>query len=96
MYDAGAKGHFDVLSLHLYDDPFAAGTWNIWNMAFHMSPSVRSVMDAHGDQNVPIGATEAGGPVEQVRRERAGGDRRPRLRRTERGLHALPSSASTR
>ena len=63
MYDAGAKGHFDILSLHLYDDPFAAGTWNIWNMAFHMSPSVRSVMDAHGDQSVPIGATEAGGPV---------------------------------
>ena len=63
MYDAGAKGHFDILSLHLYDDPFASGTWNIWNMAFHMSPSVRSVMDAHGDQNIPIGATEAGGPV---------------------------------
>ena len=63
MYDAGAKGHFDILSLHLYDDPFAAGTWNIWNMAFHFTPSVRSVMDAHGDQNIPIGATEAGGPV---------------------------------
>jgi Cellulase (glycosyl hydrolase family 5)/Bacterial Ig domain len=63
MYNAGAKGHFDVLSLHLYDDPFAAGTWNIWNMAFHMSPSVRSVMDAHGDQAIPIGATEAGGPI---------------------------------
>jgi Cellulase (glycosyl hydrolase family 5)/Bacterial Ig domain len=63
MYNAGAKGHFDVLSLHLYDDPFAAGTWNIWNMTFHMNPSVRSVMDAHGDQAIPIGATEAGGPV---------------------------------
>jgi hypothetical protein len=63
MYDAGAKGHFDILSLHLYDDPFATGSWNIWNMAFHTSPSVRSVMDAHGDQNIPIGATEAGGPV---------------------------------
>jgi hypothetical protein len=63
MYNAGAKGHFDILSLHLYDDPFAAGTWNIWNMAFHMTPSVRSVMDAHGDTAIPIGATEAGGPV---------------------------------
>ena len=63
MYNAGAKGHFDVLSLHLYDDPFATGTWNIWNMAFHMNPSVRSVMDGHGDQAVPIGATEGGGPV---------------------------------
>jgi Cellulase (glycosyl hydrolase family 5) len=63
MYNAGAKGHFDIVSLHLYDDAFAAGTWNIWNMAFHMSPSVRSVMDDHGDQSIPIGATEAGGPV---------------------------------
>jgi len=63
MYNAGAKGHFDILSLHLYDDPFAVGSWNIWNMAFHSTPSVRSVMDAHGDTAIPIGATEAGGPV---------------------------------
>jgi len=63
MYNAGAKGHFDILSLHLYDDPLAVGDWNIWNMAFHMSPSVRSVMDANGDQNIPIGSTETGGPV---------------------------------
>ena len=63
MYNAGAKGHFDILSLHLYDDPLAAGSWNIWNTAFHTSPSVRSVLDAHGDQNIPIAATEAGGPV---------------------------------
>jgi hypothetical protein len=63
MYNAGAKGHFDILSVHLYDDPFAAGDWNLWNMTFHMTPSVRSVMDAHGDQAIPIGATEAGGPV---------------------------------
>jgi large repetitive protein len=63
MYNAGAKGHFDILSLHLYDDPVAAGTWNIWNMAFHMSPSVRSVMDAHGDSSIPIASTETGAPT---------------------------------
>jgi hypothetical protein len=63
MYNAGAKGHFDILSLHLYDDPYAAGAWNIWNMAFHTSPSVRSVMDAHGDQAIRIAGTEAGGPM---------------------------------
>jgi hypothetical protein len=63
MYNAGAKGHFDILSLHLYDDPVAAGSWNIWNMAFHMSPSVRSVMDAHGDSSIPIASTETGGPT---------------------------------
>jgi Cellulase (glycosyl hydrolase family 5) len=63
MYNAGAKGHFDILSLHLYDDPLAPGSWNIWNMAFHFTPSVRSVMDAHGDANIPIASTETGGPV---------------------------------
>ncbi len=63
MYNAGAKGHFDALSMHLYDDPFAAGSWNVWNLAFNMTPSVRSVMDAHGDQAIPIGSTESGGPV---------------------------------
>jgi Bacterial Ig domain/Cellulase (glycosyl hydrolase family 5) len=65
MYNAGAKGHFDVLSMHLYDDPFASGTWNVWNLAFHLTPSVRSVMDAHGDQAIPIGSTESGGPVDK-------------------------------
>ena len=63
MYNAGAKGHFDILSLHLYDDPLAAGSWNMWNMAFHMTPSVRSVMDAHGDTAIPIASTETGGPT---------------------------------
>ena len=63
MYNAGAKGHFDILSMHLYDDPLAAGSWNIWNMAFHMTPSVRSVMDAHGDSAIPIASTETGGPT---------------------------------
>jgi hypothetical protein len=63
MYNAGAKGHFDMISLHLYDDPLAVGSWNIWNMAFHFSPSVRSVMDAHGDADIPIASTETGGPV---------------------------------
>ena len=80
MYNAGAKGHFDLLSLHLYDDPLAAGTWNIWNMAFHMTPSVRSVMDAHGDQH-PDRRHRGRRTGRQLRRSRAGVDRRPRLRR---------------
>jgi hypothetical protein len=63
MYNAGAKGHFDILSMHLYDDPLASGSWNIWNMAFHMTPCVRSVMDAHGDSAIPIASTETGGPT---------------------------------
>ncbi len=63
MYAAGAKGYFDMLSLHLYDDPDAHGSWNLWDQAFTMSPSVRSIMDSNGDQSIPIISTESGAPV---------------------------------
>lgn len=63
MYAAGAKGHFDVLSLHLYDDPLEHGAWNLWDQAFSMTPSVRSIMDANGGRAVPIISTESGGPT---------------------------------
>jgi hypothetical protein len=63
MYAAGAKGYFDMLSLHLYDDPDQHGSWNLWDQAFTMSPSIRSIMDSNGDQAVPIISTESGGPV---------------------------------
>jgi Bacterial Ig domain len=63
MYAAGAKGYFDMLSLHLYDDPDNHGSWNLWDQAFTMSPSIRSIMDSNGDQSVPIISTESGGPT---------------------------------
>ncbi len=63
MYAAGAKGHFDALSLHLYDDPDDHGTWNLWDQTFTMSPSVRSIMDSNGDKSIPIMSTESGGPA---------------------------------
>jgi hypothetical protein len=63
MYAAGAKGYFDMLSLHLYDDPDDHGSWNLWDQAFTMSPSIRSIMDANGDRSVPIVSTESGGPA---------------------------------
>jgi hypothetical protein len=63
MYAAGIKGYFDMLSLHLYDDPNERGSWNIWDMAFYDTPSVRSVMDSNGDSAKPIASTETGGPV---------------------------------
>jgi hypothetical protein len=63
MYAAGAAGYFDLLSLHLYDDPDDHGSWNLWDQAFTTSPSIRSIMDANGDRSVPIVATEAGGPT---------------------------------
>jgi hypothetical protein len=63
MYDAGARGSFDMLSMHLYDDPDDHGDWNLWDQAFVLTPNVRSIMNANGDQSVPIAASESGGPV---------------------------------
>jgi hypothetical protein len=63
MYASGAHGYFDALSLHLYDDPDDHGTWNLWDQTFTMSPSIRSIMDANGDQAIPIFSTESGGPT---------------------------------
>jgi hypothetical protein len=63
MYDAGAKGHFDAISVHLYDVP----TWNDPRNGFYMTfgpgPNVRQVMDDHGDQALPIICTEAGSRI---------------------------------
>jgi hypothetical protein len=71
MYAAGAKGYFDAMNLHLYDDPAQHGLWSAWDMAFgsngagfYDSSNVRSVMNANGDSSVPIVTTEAGGPVQ--------------------------------
>jgi hypothetical protein len=63
MYAAGAKGYFDMLSLHLYDDPDTHGSWNLWDMAFTMTNNIRSIMNANGDSSVPIISTETGGPT---------------------------------
>jgi len=63
MYAAGARGYFDALSLHLYDDPDDHGPWNLWDQTFTMSPSIRSIMDSNGDQAIPIVSTESGGPT---------------------------------
>jgi hypothetical protein len=63
MYQAGAKGYFDAVALHLYEDPFKRGYWNPWDQAFHLTPSVRSVMNSYGDQHVPIWSSENGANV---------------------------------
>jgi hypothetical protein len=63
MYAAGAKGYFDALSLHFYDDPDDHSSWNLWDQAFTLSPSIRSIMDSNGDQSIPILSTESGGPI---------------------------------
>jgi hypothetical protein len=68
LYAAGAKGHFDVFSVHLYDDPDIRADWNLWDWTFYPSSynnytTVRSIMDSKGDQAIPIISTEAGLPV---------------------------------
>jgi len=76
MYAAGAKGHFDYFSMHLYDDPdntinWGYGTdtnWQVWSMwpwalfpnAGTSNTCVRQIMDANGDQAIPIISTEMG------------------------------------
>lgn len=68
LYAAGAKGHFDVFSVHLYDDPDIHAYCNLWDWTFYPSsynnyPTVRSNMDSNGDQAIPIISTETGMPV---------------------------------
>ncbi len=67
-----AKGSFDMLSLHLYDDPTSRGTWNMWDRAFpsilgttstYKGNTCREILDANGLSAVPIISTESGGPV---------------------------------
>ena len=62
MYAAGMKGHCDLMNLHFYNDPTTRGSWNTWDQAFLLSPCVRSVMDANGDQAILIANSEGGQP----------------------------------
>ena len=64
-YAAGLHGHFDAISLHLYNDPnsqtIANASWNFWYWAFVAQPeNIRSVMNANGDSAKPIISTETG------------------------------------
>jgi len=63
MYDAGAKGYFDVLATHPYQGPAnepatAPDDGNIWKFR-HVS-AVHSLMVARGDGSKPIWAGEVG------------------------------------
>jgi hypothetical protein len=52
MYAAGAKGSFDSLALHIYDDTA--------DSAVGLVEQVRAIMNANGDNAVPIWVTEWG------------------------------------
>jgi hypothetical protein len=67
-----AGGSFQMLSLHLYDDPKSRGSWNIWDMAFPVLFGVnsifkgntcREILNANNLSSMPIIATESGGPI---------------------------------
>jgi hypothetical protein len=62
VYDAGARGTFDVLAVQAYglrggpDDPRVEP----FDVTFSRPTLVRQLMDAHGDVDTPIWATELG------------------------------------
>jgi len=71
MYAAGVAGSFDALAWHPYD--YTAGTTAAkllayapcsgWSEMGDTSPSVRSLMTAHGDGAKKIWITEVGAPT---------------------------------
>jgi hypothetical protein len=67
-----AKGSFNMLSMHLYDDPKTRANWNIWDMAFptlfganssFKGNTVREILNTNGLSSVPIISTETGGTI---------------------------------
>lgn len=64
MYDAGAEGYFDALSYHPYHYtlPFSLGT-GITNSPLEQVKALRALMDANGDADLKIWATEYGLPT---------------------------------
>lgn len=59
MYNNGAHGFFDILSLHLYGYPGISNA-QVFVNAFTGNPNVRSIMNANGDSAIPIISTESG------------------------------------
>jgi len=69
MYAAGVQGSFDALSYHPYTGggrPGEAHRCNGWHQIDGTDPSVRSVMEAAGDGDKKIWATEFGARADDV------------------------------
>jgi exo-beta-1,3-glucanase (GH17 family) len=65
MYANGAQGSFDALGDHAYSYPTLPDTYETysgWSQMNETTPSLRSVMVAHGDGNKQIWITEIGAP----------------------------------
>lgn len=69
IYDAGGRGHFDVMAVHPYTYPFFPSRgpedWLGWTIAFRETGgnSIRQVMVAEGDGDLPMWITEYGAPT---------------------------------
>jgi len=66
MYADGAQGYFDALGDHPYTFPFTPGNvmlGSAWSEMSQTSPSLRSLMAAHGDGGKKIWITEYGAPT---------------------------------
>ena len=66
MYADGAQGYFDALGDHPYTYPFTPDTVTLgsaWSEMDQTSPSLRSLMIAHGDGAKKIWITEYGAPT---------------------------------
>ena len=68
-----AKGSYQYISLHLYDDAKTRANWNIWDMAFpvlfgvnsyYKGNTCREILDTNGLSAVPIISTESGGTID--------------------------------
>jgi hypothetical protein len=66
IYANGGRGYFDAVGHHPYCSPAYPGDahdWSAWYQMYGTSPSLRSVMVAHGDGAKKIWATEFGAPT---------------------------------
>jgi polysaccharide biosynthesis protein PslG len=66
IYANGGGGSFDAVSHHPYTFPAYPGetqNWSPWYQMYGTSPSLRSLMIAHGDGAKKIWATEFGAPT---------------------------------
>jgi hypothetical protein len=66
VYADGGQGYFDAVGMHPYcwpANPGDADSWSAWYEIYGTSPSIRSLMVAHGDANKPVWATEFGAPT---------------------------------
>lgn len=70
MYDAGAAGYFDALSVHpyLYGTEFSKGTTTVQSPIWQLN-EIYKLMVANGDGNKKIWATEYGQPSHLVSEE---------------------------